>query len=104
MQGPSERCIERLTLAGERTEGDAMTPDRERIARRAALELARFVVEERGLAHRCTVRPCTSAEYPTPTKRPPYSVLDLSKTEALVGTMPDWREHVREVLARLEPL
>ena len=40
MQGPSERCIERLTLAGERTEGDAMTPDRERIARRAALELA----------------------------------------------------------------
>ena len=40
LQGPSERCIERLTLAGERTEGDAMTPDRERIARRAALELA----------------------------------------------------------------
>ena len=39
-QGPSERCIERLTLAGERSEGDAMTPERERIARRAALELA----------------------------------------------------------------
>ena len=67
-------------------------------------ELARFVVEELGLADRCTVRPCTSAEYPTPTKRPPYSVLDLSKTEALVGAMPDWREQVRDVLGRLEPL
>lgn len=66
-------------------------------------ELARFVVEELGFAQRCTVRPCTSAEYPTKTRRPAYSVLDLSKTEALVGAMPQWRANVRDVLARLEP-
>ena len=34
-----ERFIERLTLAGEDTAGAALTPERERIARRAALEL-----------------------------------------------------------------
>jgi len=40
VQGPSEKYIERLTLAGERSAADAMTPERERIARRAALELS----------------------------------------------------------------
>mmetsp|Transcript_38548 Transcript_38548/g.101705 ORF Transcript_38548/g.101705 Transcript_38548/m.101705 type:complete len:463 (-) Transcript_38548:292-1680(-) len=39
VEGPSEKFIERLTLAGEKTAGDAMTPERERIVRRAALEL-----------------------------------------------------------------
>jgi len=34
-----ERVIERLTLAGEETAGSGITADRERIARRAALEL-----------------------------------------------------------------
>lgn len=67
-------------------------------------ELAVFVVRELGLSDRCTVHACTSEEWPTPTKRPPYSVLDLSKTEALVGPMPSWQSQVRDVLARLEPL
>ena len=39
-QGPSEKFIERLTLAGESTAGAGLTPERERIARRAALELS----------------------------------------------------------------
>ena len=34
--GGYERFIERLTLAGEETEGSGLTPERERIARRAA--------------------------------------------------------------------
>lgn len=38
--GEYEKVIERLTLAGEDTTGAALTKDRERIARRAALELS----------------------------------------------------------------
>ncbi len=50
----------------------------------------------------CVVNPCDSDEYPTPAKRPAYSVLDLTRTEALLGTMPSWRENLANVLTRLE--
>jgi dTDP-4-dehydrorhamnose reductase len=50
----------------------------------------------------CRVEPCTSAEFPRPAPRPAYSVLDLAKTEALVGPMPPWQSNLADVLARLE--
>jgi len=56
------------------------------------------------LGRTCAIEPCTTAEFPRPAPRPPYSVLDLGKTEALLGPMPDWRENLEDVLARLEPL
>jgi dTDP-4-dehydrorhamnose reductase len=52
----------------------------------------------------CRVLPCTTAEFPRPAKRPAYSVLDLTKTEALVGPMPRWQDELASVLDRLEPL
>ena len=56
------------------------------------------------LGRTCTISPCTTAEFPRPAPRPAYSVLDLAKTEALLGPMPDWRSNLASVLARLEPL
>lgn len=50
-----------------------------------------------------TVEPCASAEFPRPAKRPAYSVLDITKTERLIGPMPDWRANLADVTARLEP-
>jgi dTDP-4-dehydrorhamnose reductase len=57
-----------------------------------------------GLSRTCKIEPCTTAEFPRPAPRPAYSVLDLSKTEALLGPMPDWQGNLASVLARLEPL
>lgn len=51
----------------------------------------------------CRVEPCTTAEFPRPARRPAYSVLDLSRTEALLGPMPDWKHNLADVLERLEP-
>lgn len=67
-------------------------------------ELAREIVAIMGLSERCKVTPCASSDWPSPVKRPAYSVLDLSRTEALLGPMPDWRLNVADVLSRLEPL
>lgn len=50
----------------------------------------------------CRVEPCTSQEYRRLARRPAYSVLDLSRTEALLGSMPVWRENLADVLRRLE--
>jgi dTDP-4-dehydrorhamnose reductase len=54
------------------------------------------------LGRTCTIDPCTTAEFPRPAPRPAYSVLDLSKTEELLGPMPDWRKNLADVIARLE--
>ncbi|MDF4002866.1 dTDP-4-dehydrorhamnose reductase [Luteibacter sp. PPL552] len=46
------------------------------------------------------VVPITSADYPTPAKRPRYGVLDTSKTDVTFGlTPPPWRADLRRVLA-----
>ena len=50
----------------------------------------------------CRVEPCTTAEFPRPAKRPTYSVLDLSATEAKIGPMPAWQGNLRDVMSRLE--
>ena len=45
------------------------------------------------------VRAITTAEYPTPARRPAYSVLETTKLERVFGLrLPDWRESLRHVL------
>lgn len=45
------------------------------------------------------IRPITTAEYPTPARRPAYSLLDCSATRAFLGDAPvHWRENLRRML------
>jgi dTDP-4-dehydrorhamnose reductase len=63
-----------------------------------------FTVEiARLLGRSAIIRPCTTAEFPRPARRPAYSVLDLAPTEAILGPMPDWRVKLASVVAQLEP-
>ncbi|XHX77311.1 MAG: dTDP-4-dehydrorhamnose reductase [Stenomitos frigidus ULC029] len=49
------------------------------------------------------VIPITTPEYPTPAKRPPFSVLSLSKISTLLGTYPPyWRQSLRAMLSELK--
>ncbi len=44
------------------------------------------------------VEPCTSAEFVRPAQRPAYSVLDLARTESLLGPSRPWQENLADVL------
>ena len=41
----------------------------------------------------CIVTPCTTDEYPTPAKRPPYSILCKDKIQKTLGiSLPFWKD------------
>ena len=48
-----------------------------------------------------TIEPCSSDQFPRPAKRPAYSVLDISQTEAELGPMPHWKDNLADVLRRV---
>ena len=50
----------------------------------------------------CNVRPLHTAEYPTPAKRPHYSVLDKTKIKQVYGIeIPHWEYSLSECIAQL---
>ncbi|CAH0999681.1 dTDP-4-dehydrorhamnose reductase [Neolewinella maritima] len=49
----------------------------------------------------CAVRPIMTSQYPTPAKRPFYSVLDTRKIAATVGTPRHWHEALVACMAKL---
>ena len=53
------------------------------------------------VAPSCEVRACSTAEFPRPARRPPYSVLDVARAEASLGPMPTWQANLAAVLSRL---
>jgi len=63
-------------------------------------ELARRVFAAAGRPE--LLSPCTTADYPTPARRPSYSVLDTSRYEELAGApLPSWEDAVDRFLADL---
>jgi dTDP-4-dehydrorhamnose reductase len=50
----------------------------------------------------CDILPILSAQYPTPAKRPAYSVMDKNKIKSTFGIqIPHWRESLGNVIANL---
>lgn len=84
-RGPEYRGLFHMTGRGE--------------ASWAELASAVFEISARTGGPTATVIPITSAEYPTPAKRPRNSRLDCSKLESVHGVrLPDWRSSLQEVV------
>ena len=50
----------------------------------------------------CALKPIRTEQYPTPAKRPNYSVLDTAKIAEVMGRAPrNWREALRECIGKL---
>jgi dTDP-4-dehydrorhamnose reductase len=63
-------------------------------------EFALAIKEITGSA--CPVHPIPSSQYPTPAKRPHYSLLDKSKIRSTYGVdVPDWRKSLTACITRL---
>lgn len=63
-------------------------------------EFAKAIADMSGSATQ--VHPITTPEFPTPAKRPAWSVLDTSKISAVYGlTIRPWREGLKDCLERL---
>jgi dTDP-4-dehydrorhamnose reductase len=64
-------------------------------------QLARSAVELGG-GDPDLIRPCTTADYPTPAERPSYSTLDTALAERLgIEPLPDWRRSLPGVVRSL---
>jgi dTDP-4-dehydrorhamnose reductase len=58
---------------------------------------AKAIFEAKGIA--ANLSPCTTADYPTPAKRPAYSVLDSAHRRSLgPDLMPHWRDALQDVI------
>lgn len=63
-------------------------------------DFAVAIMEEKDVA--CKVYPIESYQYPTPAKRPPFSVLNKKKIKETFGlNIPHWRDGLRRCLAKL---
>ncbi len=63
-------------------------------------DFAKEVFEIKGI--RCKVLPINSKDYPTPAKRPHYSVLDKAKIKNDLGIeIPHWKESLKKCLQKL---
>ena len=50
----------------------------------------------------CAIQPCETEAFPRPAPRPSYSLLDLARTEAMIGQLQDWKSGLAHVMSRLE--
>ncbi|NOZ36025.1 MAG: dTDP-4-dehydrorhamnose reductase [Chlorobi bacterium] len=63
-------------------------------------EFAKEIMQNANL--KCKVNPVSSEEYPTPTKRPKYSLLDKTKIKKTFGvTVPFWKDSLQKCLILL---
>ena len=67
-----------------------------------ARSIYEFGKEKNLITSDCTIEPCSSSEFPTPAKRPEYSLLSKEKVKKTFGfPVPDWEDSFAEFMNNL---
>lgn len=65
-------------------------------------DFTKMIAEYNGTTS-CNVQPCYSSDFPSPVKRPAYSVLDKSKIKAVFGVeVPYWTDSLKKCISNLK--
>ena len=65
-------------------------------------DFTKMIAEYNGTTE-CDVQPCHSDEFPSPVKRPAYSVLDKTKIKAVFGVaVPYWTDSLKQCITNLK--
>lgn len=68
-----------------------------------AVAIQQHAADEGLLQNKIPVKPIQTSDYPTPAKRPAYSVMDKSKTEEALGySLPHWQKSLTNMLKELK--
>ena len=67
-------------------------------------DFAKMIAEYSGTTT-CNIQPCYSCDFPSPVKRPSYSVLDKSKIKAVFGVeVPYWTDSLKKCINNLKSI
>lgn len=67
-------------------------------------DFTKMIAEYNGTTD-CKVQPCYSSDFPSPVKRPSYSVLDKSKIKSVFGVeVPYWIDSLRKCISNLKSI
>lgn len=87
-----------LAVADEEVDGCVFHYSNEGVA--SWYDFARAIIDMASL--QCRVLPISTIDYPTPARRPAYSVLDKSAIKTALGIqIPYWRDSLQEVMRKL---
>ncbi len=65
-------------------------------------DFAKMIAKYNGSTE-CDIQPCHSEEFPSPVKRPSYSVLDKTKIKTVFGTeVPYWTDSLKKCISNLK--
>ena len=65
-------------------------------------DFAKMITEYSGITT-CNIQPCYSADFPSPVKRPSYSVLDKTKIKQVFGVeVPYWTDSLKKFIINLK--
>lgn len=65
-------------------------------------DFSKMIAEYNGTTA-CNIQPCYSCDFPSPVKRPAYSVLDKSKIKAVFGVdIPYWTDSLKKCISNLK--